>query len=182
MTHHQFIVTGVCTAGKSTFAHELVKKYLVQHICIDPIIEAFEDVFPELGITHKAPTPKEHDQVCQQFKPFVFRMIDGLVADDFVIEGFRLPLRDLYARYPHLQYFVFGLPTATPKEMVARCRKFDTNSWTNEMSDEELSKVFEFLIEESKKLQTLCQELGVPFFDTSKGYWGNIKAALEVTR
>lgn len=176
--HRQFIVAGVPTAGKSTFSHELVKKYFVQHICIDPIIEGFEDVFPELGITHKASTLEEHIQVCQKFKPFVFRMIDGLDVDNFVIEGFRLPLEDLYAKYPHLQYFVFGYPTATPQERLARCRKFDINNWTNELNDGQLLKEFDFLIEESKRLEKMCKKLNILFFDMSKDYWGNIKAAL----
>lgn len=176
--YRQFIVAGVPTAGKSTFSHELVKKYFVQHICIDPIIEGFEDVFPELGITHKAPTLEEHIQVCQKFKPFVFRMIDGLDVEDFVIEGFRLSLEDLYAKYPHLQYFVFGYPTATSQERLVQCRKYDINNWTNELNDEQLLKEFNFLIEESKRLEKLCKKLNIPFFDTSKDYWGNIKAAL----
>lgn len=177
--YHQFFVTGVPTAGKSTFAHELVKKYFVQHICIDPIIEAFEDVFPELGITHTAPTLIQHNQVCQKFKPFIFRMIDGLKEDDFVIEGFRLPLEDAYKKYPHLQYVVFGYPTASPQERLAQCRKFDVHNWTNAMSDEELLKDFTFLIEESRRLQELCKKLGIPFFDISEEYWENIHAALK---
>lgn len=180
--YHQFIVTGASTAGKSTFSHELVKKYFVQHICIDPIIEGFEDVFPELGITHKAPTLEAHIEVCQKFKPFISRMIEGLDVDDFVIEGFRLPLEDLHAKYPHLQYFVFGYPTATPEEKLAKCREVDVTNWTNEMTDEELLKEFAFQIEESKRLQEVCSKLGIPFFDTSEEYWENIQAALKLTK
>ncbi len=180
--YHQYIVTGVPTAGKSAFSHELVKKHFIQHICIDPIIEGFEDVFPELGITHKAPTLKEHIQVCQKFKPFVFRMIDGLDVDDFVIEGFRLPLEDLYAKYPYLQYFVFGYPTATPQERLVYCRKFDVNNWTNELADNQLLKEFDFLIKESKRLKKLCKKLNIPFFDTNKKYWENVKTALGQTK
>ncbi len=179
---HQFIVTGVPTAGKSTFSHELVKKYFVQHICIDPIIEGFEDVFPQLGITHRAPNLKEHIEVCQKFRPFVFRMIDGMDVDGFVIEGFLLPLEDLYAKYPHLQYFVFGYPNTTPQERLAKCREFDVTNWTNEMSNEELLEEFEFLISESKRLEEVCKKLNVPFFDTTKEYWGNIKDALNQTK
>jgi hypothetical protein len=177
--HHQFIVTGIPTAGKSTFSHELVKKYLVQHICIDPIIEAFQDVFPQLGITHKAPNLEEHIDVCQKFKPFIFCMIDALKDDDFVIEGFRLPLEDLHDKYPHLQYFAFGYPNSTPQERLAKCREFDIINWTNEMGDEELLKEFEFLIEESRRLEALCKKINVPFFDTGKEYWGNIHIALS---
>ncbi len=175
---HQFIITGVPTAGKSTFSHELVKKYFVQHICIDPIIEGFEDVFPQLGITHKAPTLQEHIEVCQKFKPFIFRMIDGLDVDDFVIEGFRLPLEDIHAKYPHLQYFVFGYPNATPQERLARVREFDVSNWTNDMTDKELLKEFEFLISESKRLQEVCGKFDIPFMDTSKEYWPQINHAL----
>src|SRR5215813_5179142 len=165
---HQFIVTGASTAGKSAFANALVKKYFLQHICIDPIIEAFEDVYPQLGITHRAPTHEEHIGVCQKLRPFVFRMIDGLVEDDFVIEGFRLPLEDLHTKYPHLQYFVFAYPSSTPEERLAKCRQYDTANWTNEMSDDELLGTFEFSIAESKRLMKICKELSIPFFDTGK--------------
>ena len=44
ITSKRFIVSGTPTGGKSTFSNELVKRYFVKHICIDPIIEAFEDV------------------------------------------------------------------------------------------------------------------------------------------
>lgn len=180
--YHQFLVAGVPTAGKTTFSHELIKKYHVQHIGIDPIIEGFEDVFPELGITHKAPTLEEHIQVCQKFKPFVSRMIAGLDVDDFIIEGFRLPLEDLYVAYPQLQYFVFAYPAARAEERLARCREFGTDNWTNEMSDEELLKEFAFLIEESKRLEQLCARLRIPFFDTSLDYWGSIEKALDLAK
>jgi adenylate kinase family enzyme len=73
--YHQFIVAGASTAGKSTFSHELVKKFQVMHIPIDPVIEGFEDVFPELGITHNALTHDDHVVVCQKFLPFISRVV-----------------------------------------------------------------------------------------------------------
>ncbi len=179
---HQFIVAGVPTAGKSTFSRELIKKYFVQHICIDPIIEGFEDVFPQLGITHDADNLNDHLKVCQNFKPFLFRMIESLKHDDFVFDGFRLPFEDLHATYPHLQYFVFGYPNSTPQERLDCVRQFDLSNWTNEMSDTELLNTFEFFIEESKRLQRICQHLNIPFYDTGKDYLPNIEAALQITR
>ncbi|MEK7530559.1 MAG: hypothetical protein AAB573_01725 [Patescibacteria group bacterium] len=176
---HQFIVAGTPTAGKSTFSHKLIEKYFVQHICIDPIIEGFEDVFPELGITHNANTHEAHVEVCQKFRPFVSRMIDGLDVDNFVIEGFRLPIADLHDKYPHLQYFAFGYPSDTPESRLALCRKHDTDNWTNEETDEELLKTFTFLIDESKRLEEVCKERNIPFFDTTQDYWGSIDAALH---
>lgn len=180
--HHQFIITGAPTAGKSTFSHELIKKYFVQHICIDPILDAFQAVFPQLGITHDANTHETHVASCDAFKPFVSKMIEELDQDDFVIEGFRLPLADLHDKYPHLQYLAFGYPSDTPESRLARVRKFDVGNWTNSMEDDELLEVFKFLIDESQRLEVLCTERNIPFFDTTSDYHGSIQKALLLTR
>ena len=180
--YHQFVVAGASTAGKSTFSRELIKKHTVQHICIDPIIDAFQEVFPQLGITHEALTHEKHQEVCQKFKPFISKMIDELDCDDFVIEGFRLPLVDLHTRYPHLQYFAFGYPSDTPESRLARVRKYDVNSWTNFMTDDELLETFKFLIAESRLLEEVAKNLGVPFFDTTDDHFGKIHQALSLTK
>lgn len=182
MKRHQFIVTGASTAGKSTFSHELIKKFTMQHICIDPIIDAFQSVFPQLGITHEAPDLKRHLEVCAKFKPFVFRMIDELQNDDFVLEGFRLPLEDIHDTYPHLQYFVFGFSNATAEERLAVCREHDTNNWTNDASDDDLRNIMRFLIEESKRLEEICAKRNIPYFDTNKDYWPQINKALSLAK
>ncbi len=182
MNRHQFIVTGAATAGKSTFSHELIKKHFVQHICIDPIIDAFQSVFPQLGITHEANSHEKHVAVCAEFRPFVSKMIEELDMDDFVIEGFRLPLADLHDTYPHLQYFAFGYPSDTPEARLARVRKFDEGNWTNSMDDDELLEVFTFLIDESQRLEALCKERSIPFFDTTSDYHGTLQKALILTK
>ncbi len=175
---HQFVVAGVSTGGKSSFAHELIKKYYVQHICIDPIVDAFQSVFPELGITHEAPDLASHLEVCKKFKPFVFEMINQLDEDDFVIEGFRLPLEDIHDAHPQLQYFVFGYPTATPEQKVAEAREYHGYHWTNDLDDNELLASFKFSIDESKRLQEICAKRNIPFFDTTNDYKAKIQEAL----
>ena len=180
--YHQCIVAGASTAGKSAFAHELIKKYLVQHICIDPIVDAFQSVFPELGITHDAPDLESHRAVCEKFRPFVFEMINQLDEDDFVIEGFRLPLEEIHGAYPHLQYFVFGYPTATPEQKVAEARAYHGYHWSNDLSDAELITSFAFSIAESQRLKEVCSKRGIPFFDTTKDYRSSIDAALALTK
>jgi hypothetical protein len=177
----QFIVCGASAGGKTAFSYELLKRYHVQHIQIDPILEAFEDVFPELGITHDANTHEKHNEVCQNFKPFLFRMIDGMRVNHFVIEGFRMPLVDLHAQYGATHgIYVFGYPNITPKEKVALCRKHDLGNWTSFMDDEELAATFEFLIAESGYLQEKCATLNIPFFDTGQDYYGEINRALRM--
>jgi hypothetical protein len=108
--------------------------------------------------------------------------ISGLDGDNFVIEGFRLSIEDLYKTFPNHQFFVFGYPNATPEECLAKCRQYDVTNWTNALNDEELLKNFAFLIGESKREQELCQRLGIPFFDTSIDYYGTIAKALKQAR
>lgn len=177
-TQHQYIVTGTPTAGKSTFSQELVKKFSVQHLDTDPIIEGFEYVYPEHGITHKAQSHEKHLTVCKNFAPFISRVIEGYGNESFVIEGFRMPLEVLHEKFPDFQYFVFGYPSATPEERVAICRKYDVDNWTNGLDDAGLMKEFQFLIEESKYMQKVCERLGIPFFDTSKDYLEVIQEAV----
>jgi hypothetical protein len=179
-THRQVIVTGPSTAGKSTFADQLIRKYFLQHIQIDPIIEGFEDVFPELGITHRALSLAAHQTVCENFKPFLFRMIDGLRDDDFVIEGFRMPVEALIEKYRSThQVVVLGYPRNTPAERLALCRRFDRINWTNALTDGQLLDIFAFFIDESRRLEVLCRQQQVAFFDTSTEYWGTIRAAVD---
>lgn len=178
----QIVVGGTATAGKSTFSHELVKRYSIQHICIDPIIEGFEDVFPELGISHSAKTHKEQEDACQKFRPFITSVMHHLDVEDFVIEGFKLPIEDLHVNFPHVQFFLFGYPNTTPAKKVAACRKFDVHNWTNEESDESLYAWFEFLIEESKYIEEVSHKTGIPFIDTSYEFNERIQYALSLVK
>ena len=179
----QIIVAGASTSGKTTFATELVRRYFLQHIQIDPIIDAFESVFPEHGITHHAPTVTEHQQVCAHFEPFVVKMIESLPYTPFVIEGFRMPIEALYDRFgTSHQLFVFGFPNATPTDKVLACRDIDVVNWTTGMSDSVLEDVFAFMIEESKREEAICAKHNIPFIDTSSAYWAGIARALTLVR
>jgi hypothetical protein len=177
----QFIVCGASTGGKTTFSHAMVRRYGLTHVPIDPIIEGFEDVFPHLGITHNANTHERHIEVCQSFKPFLFRMINGLDDYDFLVEDFRIPLADLVEIFGHNhEIYVFGFPRIKPEQKLALCRKYDLENWTTVMMDEDLLPVLQFLVEESRFLESECVRLGVPFFDTGKDYPGELGRALSM--
>ena len=175
----QLIVCGASTGGKTTFSCEMAQRYGLTHMPIDPIIEGFEDVFPHLRITHNANTHERHIEVCQSFKPFLFRMISGLRDYDFVVEGFRIPLADLVETFGHDHgVYVFGFPRIEPKTKLKLCRKYDLENWTTFMTDEDLLLVLQFLIEESRFLESECVRLGVPFFDTGEDYDAELERAL----
>ena len=100
---------------------------------------------------------------CQRFKPFLFRMIDGMDGDNFVIEEFRMPLADSHATYGSTHgIYVFRYPNEyASRKVIASCRKHDVGNWTNTMDDDELSTIFEFLIAESRYLREECLRLSI---------------------
>lgn len=174
----QYIVMGAPTSGKSRFASGLVQMHGVEHVGVDALIEAFEDVCPELGITHRAFGTSAHEEVCGRFGPFAARVAEGLRTTSFVLEGFRLPIEFMAASCPWTKAIVFGFPHATPAEKVQACRLYDTDNWTNEMTDGELGRWFGFFIEQSVRDAKACSRLGIPFYDTSTDYEGTLGRAL----
>jgi hypothetical protein len=64
-------------------------------------------------------------------------------------------------------YFI-GYPNISKFTKFSTIRKYDDNTdWTSRRSDEELLSIVEKLISISKKIQEECEELDIPFIDTS---------------
>ena len=64
-------------------------------------------------------------------------------------------------------YFI-GYPNISKFNKFATIRKYDDHTdWTSRRSDEELLSIVEKLINISKKIQEQCEELDIPFIDTS---------------
>jgi hypothetical protein len=178
----QILVLGASLAGKSTFARILVERYHLLCVPVDPVIEAFESVFPEHGITHAATDHKSHIKVCGAFSPFLFKMIDGLMEEyDHVVEGFRMDPDRLSKRYGKThQIFAFGYPGISVEEKFNIVRKHDKDNWTNPESDASLKKTLHFLINESRWLERRCRILKIPYFDTGVDFWKGIEKALSL--
>ena len=64
-------------------------------------------------------------------------------------------------------YFI-GYPNISKFNKFATIRKYDDHTdWTSRRSDQELLSIVEKLINISKKIQEQCEELDIPFIDTS---------------
>jgi hypothetical protein len=50
------------------------------------------------------------------------------------------------------------------------------------MTDAELAKAFKSLIEESTREDTICRDLGIPYFDTGVEYREKIALAAQMVR
>ena len=70
------IIGGTVRAGKSTLAN-LIRRELGYSLCeSDTIVNAFDVVFPELGIRHK-----NIDLAREKYRPFLFEVLNGFCRD-----------------------------------------------------------------------------------------------------
>jgi hypothetical protein len=66
------------------------------------------------------------------------------------------------------QIVAIGYPDLSPNDVLANLRKYDDDdSWTYWVKDEELLKKCESWVAESKRLESECKTLGIPFLNTS---------------
>ena len=79
------IICGVPRAGKSTLANALNKELGFSRIPTDPLVTAFERVYPELGIKHY----QNMLHTGEVFAPFANAFLETLpwMGKNFVVEG-----------------------------------------------------------------------------------------------
>lgn len=164
------IIGGTVRSGKSTLANKIAKKFNYSLCESDTIVNAFDEVFPELGIVHNKP-----ESAREKYKPFLFEILNGFYRSLKYLEivtifpGAQFLPRHI-AEYPKLDKYIvifLGINDCTPEELVKKFRKWDKPSdWTFKESDEKLLKHAEKIINESIKLEIECKKYGFYYFNT----------------
>lgn len=176
MSRKQIIIAGVARAGKSTVCNELSKRENYQHIEADTITFAFQNSFPETGISHTdfwglKETSKPFSKFLSAWikeiqKSGTCNKLDYKIAIDL----YHILPEDFVSYFPkeNCEIYFLGYPNISAEEKIKQIRCFDTeDDWTTKQSDESLRKRIETYIEISKYLQNECQKYGLPFIDVS---------------
>ena len=164
------IIGGTVRAGKSTLAEKIVKHFKYSLCECDAIVNAFDIVFPELGIIHRDP-----EGTREKFKPFLHVMLSGFGKD--------LKHKDLVTVFPGSQFMpstineyekkdkwiviFLGMNDVSDIELFKKMREMDKpNDWTFKESDERLLRHCSKIIKESKTLEEECKKYGFYYFNT----------------
>ena len=164
------IIGGTVRAGKTTLANLIYKKFKCSKVESDTIVNAFDKVFPELGITHKKASLAR-----EKYEPFLFEVLNGFCRDlkycsnITVFPGSQF-LPENLSRYEKLDKFVvifLGVNAESPEELLKVIRKNDTeNDWTHKKDDEWMLRFCKNIIDESNILQKECEKYGFYYFNT----------------
>lgn len=164
------IIGGTVRAGKSTLAEKVVKHFKYSLCECDAIVNAFDKVFPELGIIHRDP-----EGAREKFKPFLYVMLNGFGKD--------LKYKDLVTVFPGSQFtpsiineyekkdkcivIFLGMNDVSAEDLLKKMREMDTpHDWTFKESDERLLRHCSKIVKESKTLEEECKKYDFYYFNT----------------
>lgn len=164
------IIGGTVRSGKTTLANLIREKYGYSKVESDTIVNAFDQVFPEFGITHK-----NAELAREKYEPFLFEILNGFCRDlkyagnITVFPGSQFLPENLsrYGKQDRYIIIFLGLGEATPEQLVNKIRECDTeNDWTHKKTDEWLLRFAKNVIDESVRIEQDCRKYGYYYFDT----------------
>lgn len=169
------IIAGVPRSGKTTACSLLANSNQYQHLCMDALVDSFETVFPELGITTYTKNPDTMIQeMSEKLAPFINSLVTRNNYDKLnyklAIDLLELVPKDYYNKIDKnfADVYFFGTPDLTPEENFEKIRKFDTeDDYTYYLSDKNLKERCIRFYHISQYLQAECQKYGLPFINTS---------------
>ncbi|MBO5910238.1 MAG: hypothetical protein J6Q15_01880 [Clostridia bacterium] len=164
------IIGGTVRAGKTTLANLLRQRFGYSKVESDTIVNAFDTVYPDFGITHKKP-----ELARAKYQPFLFEVLNGFCRDlkyannVTVFPGAQfLPYN--ISRYEKLDKYIvifLGFDNINPEDLLAEIRKNDTeNDWTHTKTDEWMLKFCKNIINESELIKADCEKYGFYYFNT----------------
>ena len=166
------LIGGTVRSGKTTLANLLREKYAYSKIESDTIVNAFDKVYPEFGITHR-----DAKLARERYEPFLFECLNGFCRDlkyakNITVFPGSQYLPENISRYEKKDKYIIiflGLDSITPQELLNKIRENDTeNDWTYAKSDDWILKFCEKVICESEQLKVDCKKYGFYYFNTFK--------------
>ena len=70
------IIGGTVRSGKTTLSNLIRERFGYSKVESDTIVNAFDEVFPEMGITHR-----NADLARKKYEPFLFEILNGFYRD-----------------------------------------------------------------------------------------------------
>ena len=159
------IVAGISRGGKTTTCYEILKKLDFQYMQMDIIVRAFQNHFPETGITHA----ERFFNVSKKLAPFLNTCVECVEENRLLIDTYHLAPKD-YRKYINQEICdvcFIGFPDISVEEKFYEMRKYKQREEDIQKMDKELKQKCERLIEESKYLKAECEKWNVPFLNTS---------------
>ena len=174
-----FILGGASRSGKSSVSRALREKLELNWYPIDPIINSFEAVYPQAGITH---TRASDEEISLKFSPFLWKLLKDLgeyyersgygpvakTGGYLVDTCYILPSDTAAQAGSHVKTAFFGYPRISAEKKFSQIREHEAeDDWTKPMTDSSLMEHVIRWVNDSKFYERECARHKLKFFDTS---------------
>jgi len=180
------IIGGTVRAGKTTLANLIYKKFKCSKVESDTIVNAFDKVYPEFGITHR-----NAELAREKYEPFLFEVLNGFCRDlkycsnITVFPGSQF-LPENLSRYEKKDRYIIiflGINAQSPEELLKVIRANDSeNDWTYKKDDEWMLRFCKNVISESNTLKEECEKYGFYYFNTFENREKTLKQILKLIK
>lgn len=167
--YKNIIIFGRTRVGKSTLAKKIADILPYQILRADPLRDSFSNCFSELGIG--IDTAISNDKYQFFLYDYLCRMTyEAKEKYGYVLEGFEISMDTIKKYFLNDDNLLYCLGTLdiSAEEFVQNIRKYDTEyDWTYNMDKKELLKFAKGELQASKRLQEICYQNNIPFYNTS---------------
>jgi LPS sulfotransferase NodH len=175
-----WLVIGEPRAGKTTLSSRLALKTGVSHLHIDSLVDSFERVFPENGISHDG---ESHQHLARALAPFLSCWLERLCYHgiSFVADSYHVILEDAVALRERLgiDLVYIGYPDINAAHKLALMRANGSSSdWTKNQPDDYLLDFLSRCRARSAAMVEMCARQGVKYVNTSSDFDSVINSAV----
>jgi hypothetical protein len=173
-----YLIGGMPRVGKSTLAKMVLERNKISWMPLDIIRGALHSMSPDLGIKEGENWWTGHHE---KFFPFIKKLVHRINESNisYTLEGDSfLPE---HADYLIQKFGVGACFLGTSKLELDTLKKFKgaADQWTEDLSEEELMKLPDWIIEKSREYKAECEKHGIKYFDVSSNYSKTLEEAYE---
>lgn len=178
-----YIVSGTSRAGKTIIAKKISARKGIPYVSLDWLVMGFTNGIPEYGIHDKL----YPDEIAERFWSFLKAMCENMLWSDvdYIIEGEAvLPhlIAELLEKHPDKIKICFvGYTDVNIPEKVKDVKEFSwgKSDWLSNEPEDYIIRHLTNMVTYSRKIEKLCNETKIRYFDTSTDFTGGIDQAVN---
>ena len=173
-----YIIGGPARSGKSTLRNIALKDFKISGISTDYIRAMLQEKLP-LEISYKNSPDINSQNMLVYLVGFAKEFIN-YSNEDYVLEGDAIDSKLFYAlaetKPLNIKFIFIGYPDAQISNKCNIIRQIDskTQSWTNSITDSNLSEIISNAIKKSNELREFCKKNNIQFINTSVNFLDEI--------
>ena len=175
-----YIVGGASRCGKTTLAQQMLARHGVPWFSLDGLRVGLTRGLPSLGLD------MERDDLVEAkgLWPVIRPMLSSIVYwdTDYLVEGSCLLPEDIAAFMAEhadetVRTVFVGAPFLSPSEKLAQMQAHTggTNDWFSDLSEEEQARHADYVVANSRQINCLAQEAGLPSVDTGTDFQAGVE-------